>query len=230
MPRGVKRSSTYSTPGGARKKPMYKLATTKRTRVADSYKLLKTSQLVTMRYSTSFTLDPAATTNPAIRNFRANGMFDPDATGIGHQPRGFDQLMALYDHYIVEEACLEAWYESKSASDGVLATLAVRDTLLSAPDRIEAMETRVMTESTASGSNGGKIGYIRLSVKPHEFLGLDKNDAELRGSITSNAGDQVFFNLGAMPIGIAADHPGVNVVVKITYQARLIEPKEPGQS
>lgn len=29
------------------------------------------------------------------------GMYDPDLTGTGHQPLGFDQMMTLYDHYQV---------------------------------------------------------------------------------------------------------------------------------
>jgi len=33
--------------------------------------------------------------------FRLNSLFDPDFTGTGHQPKGFDQLAALYQRYRV---------------------------------------------------------------------------------------------------------------------------------
>lgn len=33
--------------------------------------------------------------------FCANGLYDPDISGIGHQPLGFDQFTPIYDHYQV---------------------------------------------------------------------------------------------------------------------------------
>lgn len=34
--------------------------------------------------------------------FNGNSLFDPDRTGTGHQPQGFDQYMLLYQRYIVK--------------------------------------------------------------------------------------------------------------------------------
>lgn len=33
--------------------------------------------------------------------FTANGLYDPNQSGVGHQPMYFDQLTAVYDHYTV---------------------------------------------------------------------------------------------------------------------------------
>lgn len=38
--------------------------------------------------------------------FLCNGMFDPNKSGVGHQPRYFDQLMELYNHYTVLESTI----------------------------------------------------------------------------------------------------------------------------
>jgi len=46
-------------------------------------------------------LGSTSTTTPVAHNFVSNGMYDPDLTGGGHQPRGFDQLAYLFANYKV---------------------------------------------------------------------------------------------------------------------------------
>lgn len=36
-----------------------------------------------------------------VHHFSANGCHDPDISGVGHQPMGWDNWKALYNHYIV---------------------------------------------------------------------------------------------------------------------------------
>lgn len=40
----------------------------------------------------------------AIQQFRTNSMFDPDLTGTGHQPYGFDQWKTYYGTYMVKSS------------------------------------------------------------------------------------------------------------------------------
>ena len=54
----------------------------------------------TLKYSQTFSLT-STTGSLAYQVFTANGLYDPDITGAGHQPFYYDQLSALYNHYTV---------------------------------------------------------------------------------------------------------------------------------
>ncbi len=47
--------------------------------------------------------------------FRGNSLFDPDLTGIGHQPRYFDQYAAIYNKYKVYSSKIELFAANGSA-------------------------------------------------------------------------------------------------------------------
>jgi len=58
-----------------------------------------------LRYNEVVAMDSAAGA-PAHYFFRANSLYDPNYTGAGHQPNGFDQLSLLYHHYKVVSAVI----------------------------------------------------------------------------------------------------------------------------
>jgi hypothetical protein len=61
----------------------------------------------------------------ASRFFIANGLFDPDISGSGHQPMGFDQMMLLYTTYTVVRATITvtAMAEVSGAAAGIYLSL-----------------------------------------------------------------------------------------------------------
>lgn len=62
-----------------------------------------TSMVSTLRYSTRVEFTPTGITTQAL-TFRANDMYDPEAAVGGGQPRGFDQMMELYNNYTVTDS------------------------------------------------------------------------------------------------------------------------------
>jgi hypothetical protein len=74
----------------------------------------------TLRYSQLVTLTAGASGLFGTEQiFRLSSLFDPDLTGTGHQPYGFDSLAALYYRYKVNavRVCLRF---SDPSADGVL--------------------------------------------------------------------------------------------------------------
>lgn len=62
---------------------------------------LPKQRTIKMRYSGLGTLVNPADGTIVLKQFRANGIFDPDYTGTGHQPMGYDQWKSYYNHYVV---------------------------------------------------------------------------------------------------------------------------------
>nr|AGA18430.1 hypothetical protein [uncultured marine virus] len=59
------------------------------------------SMATTLRYCEAVTFN-LNNSNVSTFTFRANDLFDPSFTGTGHQPRGFDELMAVYNKFTVK--------------------------------------------------------------------------------------------------------------------------------
>lgn len=53
-----------------------------------------------LRYSETFVI-AAGVGGTGHQMFRCGSIFDPNQTGIGHQPYGHDTYQAIYDHYKV---------------------------------------------------------------------------------------------------------------------------------
>ncbi len=59
-----------------------------------------------LAYADYFSINPT-TGAPATYVFSCNGLYDPNITGTGHQPHGFDQLMQNYKNYQVLSSSIE---------------------------------------------------------------------------------------------------------------------------
>jgi hypothetical protein len=53
-----------------------------------------------------------------VQRFRGNDLFDPDVSGVGSQPYGFDQLMSLYGKFRVLGSKLTVWASSVGTTAG----------------------------------------------------------------------------------------------------------------
>lgn len=55
------------------------------------------SMRATLRYCSYYILDTSIATPMRYQLMHANGCHDPDASGVGHQPYGWDEYKNLYD-------------------------------------------------------------------------------------------------------------------------------------
>jgi hypothetical protein len=146
-------------------------------------------------YDTSSITTGASTANAYV--FSANGAFDPNISGTGGQPMGFDQMMTFYNHYTVMRSRIRIECVNSSTVQTVTAGIAVSGsaTVVSGIEQLlengDVAIVRLNTVATASSM--GKLGR-RLNVA--KFQGIDDimDDPNMRGDASSNPSEQVYYH------------------------------------
>ncbi len=124
--------------------------------------------------------------------FSLTGVYDPDQTGTGHQPYGYDTITTLYSRYIVKKARARVRFTYASADMLVITGLrsdnsgSITTTGHSA-DFITENPCYVTRPLTTSGSNA--VVEFVYDVQPWQLLGITKaqytNDISNYGAATT---------------------------------------------
>lgn len=165
----------------------------------------------------------------ALYNFSANGIYDPNVTGTGHQPIGFDQMMSMYEQYTVIRSRIKVTFVAASDPGRVAITLAPDTT---SPGTISAaMENGLLSTTTVTGSDAGahRVKSLTLTCDVPKYFGKPYSsvlgDSTLYGTITSNPSEQVYFQILAWDPYQAIDF-SVAIDVTISYDVMYWEPKK----
>lgn len=174
----------------------------------------------TMRYfSQSFTLNGGAGGLAANHVFSANGCYDPDISGVGHQVVGFDQMTPIYDHYTVVGAKLVMDIRNDDTANPYNVGIRVSDTNSTLTDPRQIVENGYNTYKLLNfGPNQPCVARLSLSVDIAKYLGRKDvlADAELKGTAGSNPTEQVYFHCFAFTLG-AIDGGDITAQACIEY-------------
>jgi len=185
--------------------------------------------MVKFRYSDLITIDPAAGLT-ASHLFNANGLFDPNQTGTGHQPYGFDQWMAIYNHYIVESSKITVKFISSNISTTstsiFIGGVALKDDT--------SVETDVNTIREAKSSRYTLVPAQEERSVTNYFnkktIFRNSEDGVLRGTASANPSETCVFQIFVQPVDYTSDTVQVKCMVTVDYVARLFELKDFGGS
>jgi len=224
--RGYTRAFGSSQGGAApkKKKGTYKAPTKKK-------HILGTTTRATLRYSANVTVTSASVFEAVGTHvFSANGAYDPDITGAGSQPRGFDELMALYDHYTVTASRVKVRYTNNSTTRPYVA-IAVRDSPTGVPDAktlFESSDCKITDKILGRLSEGNESCAMTHNVNVGNFLGRKSvmSDSELKGSAAANPAEQVYYHINCVNMDGSASS-SVDAIVTLEYDIVLHEPKTP---
>lgn len=166
---------------------------------------------MTHKYCEDFTLTvPASSLNGVVAPFSCNGMFDPQLTVGGHQPYYFDQMMAIYNHYIVLSSRIVV--EAIALQSGALGnpdvpyTMGVYiddDSTPASPLLTTMMENQSCVSKTKRGDNEPMVLKKKWDAKA-AFGGNIMDNDDLQGNITANpVEEQVFMVWLGQPVPAA---------------------------
>lgn len=161
--------------------------------------------------------------------FSANGLYDPNVTGVGHQPIGWDQLIAMYDHAVVIGAKITVTFRNTDASYAQFVGIRMSDTSTGIGDMIQVVENGACVTKLLenNGDNGTVITTLSYEVNPNKYLGRSKpmSDAQLKNSASSNPTEQCFFHVMAAALNTGVDPAQVECLAVIEYDVVFCEPK-----
>jgi hypothetical protein len=185
------------------------------------------------RYVDNFTLNSAG---PLVKNtFSANGLYDVDITGVGHQPMGFDQCKLFYTHYVVTSSRIKVrfWSEDNASLYGMLGGIYLSpSSTLSATGFSELCENGdcVFTFFTAAADITRESPSCNHRYVASTYFDVPEPGSvdSLVGSPTSNPSDGAFYHVWVMAADSTGgtDPPAVKVLVEIEYDAIWSEPAE----
>lgn len=184
----------------------------------------------TLRYcERNITLNPGVSGAVAHYSFSCNGLYDPNITGVGHQPIAFDQIMLMFDHYVVTGATIKVYYQNQDATYQQFVGVQCDDnagSLVTYDPNTLIEQGRGKWALLDQFGTSADTRVLKMKVNPIKFLSRSNAlcDPELKGNTSSNPSEQCYFQLWASPV-ISADSSQVIATVVIDYEVTFIEPK-----
>jgi hypothetical protein len=171
---------------------------------------------IKLHYVEQFTLN-AALTSTDNYVFRANSLFDPNYTGSGHQPYGYDQWTTFYTGWVVEKCAISFTCTPPNLStaspqiDNAILYLTKRRTDPSAFADINTAIEDPFCVRYVMTSGYQKQPKLSTMLDIPSFLGIDRttylNSAEYSGATGSNPAVQAYLICGAGSTAAGTTNP-----------------------
>lgn len=191
---------------------------------------------VKLRYVTYTTLD--STTGSLARHwFRANSAFDPDSSGVGHQPSGYDQWSQFYNHYVIVGSRMKATFSLTGTTDSggiMICGINLSDDTSATTDPLHLLEQSHTRRKTSYYSvSGGKPTVVTKGFSAKKFFNVTNitdNWARLGANIAADPNEVAFFGVFVGNANGVIDPPQVTILIEIEYICIFSEPKELAES
>lgn len=163
----------------------------------------------------------------AWHSFRANSVYDPDSTGVGHQPSYYDQCAAIYNHYRVINSRAKASFVNNGATATIACTVGIKldddgdvNTVLSSllEEQVHLDHTIMRLQSLDS------VPTSSMRYAESEFFGAKVPDT--MSVFGSNPTEQAYYSVFVSPTDATTEIGPILVQVEIEYDVECSELKD----
>lgn len=193
------------------------------------------NRIVKMRYNDRHLIDADNTGAASAYTYRCNSIFDPNFTGVGHQPLGHDQWQTFYTQYMVIGSKMSVIFRSStnSTTNNLIGVYpATSSTALTDPTAI--IEQGLGRYSNLQMITNGNTKTITMSWSAKKWFNtvdLRDNWDDYGANFGANPVEEAFYHIWtALGIAGGVDPPATDVYVTIDYIVLLADPKTLAQS
>lgn len=186
-------------------------------------------QHVTLRYSEIIPVTGAAAGVGVVNSFRANSIYDPNFTGVGHQPMGHDEWSSFYNHYQVKASRIKCQLANQEQTGGEPVVFWIE---LAAASAATLNPTTAIERGRAAWKCVGQqtdtiAAPLNNEYDAMKFFGKAiANQTTQVANFGSNPSEDVFFHVGYGPMSTLATPRLWQLLVVIEYDCVFTEPKE----
>jgi hypothetical protein len=183
-----------------------------------------------LQYTTSVRVSPGVVTYQDTV-YRLNSPFDPEFSGAGHQPRGWDTLAGLYDRYRVKR-CRAVLHARQRAAHGIQVVLIPSNQSASLINTDYPSEIQRATPSMVTGSSQPTVN-LDVTYVNHDILGqtaAQYNANEDTASLTTtNPTEAMFLHVFAFQLD-GATVLDYEHVISLFYDVEFFDRRYEGPS
>lgn len=179
-----------------------------------------------LKYGEQIELDPGAGTISA-RQFRANSIYQCNATSNLGQPRGRDQFSDMYWHFVVIGSKITCeWCNTGDSGNGYIVGTLLKTSNTTVADIKEILESNNSRHTILGDANASSRRVTTMTYSP-KFQGITKplSSETIRGSTTANPSDTAYYHVVAASARGTTDPAITTCHVTIEYLVAFIEPK-----
>lgn len=163
---------------------------------------------------------------PQYQRFRANGMYDPDQTGGGHQPLWYDQMTPLYNHWKVIGAKISVTFIPTAST-----TVPQHVGICADDDTTSSLDINTLQEQSDTRKSAIAFNNARPTRLTHKFSakkvygGSIMGNNRLEGDANADPTELFYFTIFNAAVD-ASTSVGVDAIVTIDYIAVWTEQKD----